>query len=48
MERKKWDKPGLNDGDDGEVGWGSWLEGGTCHNGKPGHVCGEVEKGGVL
>ena len=27
---------------------GSWLEGGTCHNGKPGHVCGEVEKGGVM
>ena len=32
----------------GEVDWGSWLEGGTCHNGKPGHGCGEVGRGGVL
>ena len=46
------DKPGLNDGDDGEIDMRmrerSWLESGTCHNDKPGYVCEKIEKGGVM
>ena len=30
---------GYNDGM--EVNWGCWLQGGTCHNDKPGLKCGD-------